>query len=135
MHRSRVSTFLIDVRRNEVDQATTFWAEALGVRTSSPEGEPQFTTLHDAVPGYVTAIQSVDDEPRYHLDIETDDVAAEVRRLVDLGAVEVSSWQGCHTLQAPGGHLLCVIPVHSDPSYFEAHATVRNGPGDAGVPA
>jgi len=114
MHRSRVSTFLIDVRRDDVDRATGFWAGALGVRTSTPRGEPQFTTLEDAVPGYVTAIQSIAGEPRYHLDIETDDVD-----------VEVSSWQGCcHTLEAPGGHLLCVIPVHSDPAYFTEHAIV-----------
>jgi hypothetical protein len=124
MHRSRVSTFLIDVRRDEVDAATTFWSEALGVQTSSPEGEPQFVSLHNAIPGYVAAIQSVDDEPRYHLDIETDDVPAEVARLTELGAVEIASWQGCHTLKAPGGHLFCVIPMHSDPEYFEQHATV-----------
>jgi hypothetical protein len=123
MHRSRVSTFLIDVRRDEVAQATGFWANALGVRTSTPPGEPQFTVLEDAVPGYVTAVQAVDDEPRYHLDIETDDVAAEVARLTALGAQEVSSWQGCHTLRAPGGHLLCVIPVHSDAEEFSARAT------------
>lgn len=124
MHRSRVSTFLIDVERSEVDAAAAFWSKALGVRTSSPEGEPQFISLHDAVPGYVTAIQSVDDEPRYHLDIETDDVPAEVARLTALGAVEIADWQGCHTLRAPGRHLLCVIPVHSDPQYFEQHATI-----------
>jgi predicted enzyme related to lactoylglutathione lyase len=124
MHRSRVSTFLIDVRRDDTDRAATFWAEALGVRTSSPEGEPQYTTLHDGLPGYVLAIQSIDGEPRYHLDIETDDVAAEVERLQDLGAVEVSGWQGCHTLRAPGGHLFCVIPVHSDLASFTEHATI-----------
>jgi hypothetical protein len=122
VHRSRVSTFLIDVQRDEAEQAAGFWARALGVETSTPPGEPQFTVLEDAVPGYVTAIQSIDDEPRYHLDIETDDVAAEVARLVGLGAVEVSSWQGCHTLKAPGGHLFCVIPVHSDPDEFAARA-------------
>ena len=94
MHRSRVSTFLIDVRRDEAAEATGFWASALGVKTSMPPGEPQFTVLEDAIPGYVTAIQSIDDAPRYHLDIETDDVAAEVARLAGLGAVEVSSWQG-----------------------------------------
>ncbi|WP_112241951.1 VOC family protein [Kribbella monticola] len=124
MHRSRVSTFLIDVHRDDVDEARGFWAEALGVRTSSPDGEPQFVTLHHGLPGYVLAIQSIDDDPRYHLDIETDDVDAEVERLLKLGAVEVSSWQGCRTLRAPGGHLLCVIPVHSDPEEFTARATV-----------
>lgn len=119
-----MSTFLIDVRRDDAGRAAGFWASALGVKTSTPPGEPQFTVLEDALPGYVTAIQAIDSEPRYHLDIETDDVDAEVQRLLDLGATEVSSWQGCRTLQAPGGHLLCVIPVHSDPSDFTAHATV-----------
>jgi hypothetical protein len=37
--------------------------------------------------------------------------------------VEVANWQGCHTLRAPGRHLFCVIPVHSDPEYFAQHAT------------
>ena len=93
-------------------------AAALGAPTSSPPGEPQFQTLHESVPGLVVAVQSVDDAARYHVDIETDDVAAEVQRLTELGAVEVSSWQGCRTLAVPGGHLLCVIPVHSDPETF-----------------
>jgi hypothetical protein len=118
MHRSRVSTFLIDVPRDEAAETAAFWSAALGVGAASPPGEPQFITLHEALPGYVLAVQAVDDAPRYHLDIETDDVAAEVARLEGLGAVEVSSWQGCHTLRAPGGHLLCVIPVHSDPDTF-----------------
>ena len=48
-------------------------------------GEAQFTSLPGAFPGLVTAIQAVDDEPRYHVDIETDDVAAETARLVALG--------------------------------------------------
>jgi|SRR5215216_7218165 predicted enzyme related to lactoylglutathione lyase len=124
MHRSRVSTFLIDVRRDDAERAATFWAKALGVKTSTPPGEPQFTSLVDAIPGYVTAIQAIDDEPRYHLDIETDDVDAEAARLRNLGAVEVSSWEGCRTLRAPGGHLFCVIPMHSDPAYFADRATV-----------
>lgn len=119
-----MSTFLIDVRDDERAAADEFWSRALGVPTSSPAGEPQFTVLEGGLPGYVLAVQGVADESRYHLDIETDDVPAEVDRLTALGAVEVSSWQGCHTLRAPGGHLLCVIPVHSDPTYFEQHATV-----------
>ncbi|WP_026876700.1 VOC family protein [Jiangella gansuensis] len=122
MHRSRISTLLIDVPREDAPATTGFWAGALGVATHSPPGEPQFTVLEDAIPGLVTAVQSVDDAPRYHLDIETDEVAAEVSRLAGLGAVEVASWQGCHTLRAPGGHLLCVIPVHSDPEEFAANA-------------
>lgn len=122
MHRSRVSTFLIDVPREQAAESAAFWVEAMGVEAEAEPGEPQFTVLKDALPGFVTAVQAVDDAPRYHLDIETDDVAAEVARLEALGAVEVSNWQGCHTLRAPGGQLLCVIPVHSTPEYFSENA-------------
>ena len=118
MHRSRLSTLLIDAPADEVGASAAFWSAALGVPTHSPPGEPQFHTLEDPVPDLVVAVQSVHAARRYHVDIETDDVAAEVQRLVQLGAVEVSSWQGCHTLEVPGGHLLCVIPVHSDAATF-----------------
>ncbi len=82
-------------------------------------GEEQFTALDGAIPGLIVDIQAVDDEARYHVDIETDDVSAEVARLTALGAKLVSSWLECHTLRAPGGHLLCVVPVHSDPETFQ----------------
>ena len=122
MHRSRVSTFLIDTPHEQASRAAEFWSAALGVPAASPPGEPEFMTLEDGIPGYVVAVQSVDAEPRYHLDIETDDIETEVARLVALGATEVSRWQECRTLQAPGGHLLCVIPVHSDADHFAQHA-------------
>jgi hypothetical protein len=38
--------------------------------------------------------------------------------------VEVSRWLECRTLRVPGGHLVCVIPVHSDVAEFEASAHV-----------
>jgi hypothetical protein len=117
-----VSTFLIDVPKERAGEAVGFWTAALGVAAESEPGEPQYTELKGALPGYVLAVQAVDDEPRYHLDIETDDVAAEVARLAGLGAVEVASWQGCHTMRVPGGQLLCVIPVHSPPEHFAEHA-------------
>ncbi|SDD49912.1 VOC family protein [Auraticoccus monumenti] len=120
MHRSRLSTLLIDVREEEVGAAAGFWSAALGVPAEPVPGEPQFTSLPDAVPGLVTAIQGVADAPRYHLDLETDDVDAETARLVGLGAVELREWAGCRVLQVPGGQLVCVIPVHSDPQEFAA---------------
>lgn len=124
MHRSRFSTLLIDVPRDEVPAATTFWSSAFGVPAQPVPGEEQFTGLPGAFPGLVTAIQSVDDAPRYHIDLETDDLDAETARLIALGAVEIGRWLDCRTLRAPGGHLLCVIPVHSDPEEFQRRATV-----------
>jgi Glyoxalase-like domain len=118
MHRSRLSTLLIDAPTEQAARSAAFWSAALGVDPRAVPGEPQFTSLPAAVPGLVTSVQAVDDQARFHVDIETDDVAAEVARLTDLGAVEESTWQGCHTLRVPGGHLLCVIPLHSDPTAF-----------------
>ena len=122
MHRSRVSTVLIDVAAPDAPAAAAFWSAALGVPARPVPQEEQFTSLPGAVPDLVVAVQAVDDAPRFHLDVETDDVAAETERLLALGAVEVGRWLECRTLRAPGGHLLCVIPRHSDPEVFERHA-------------
>ena len=122
MHRSRVYAILIDAPEAEAASAAAFWSAALGAPAESVPSEPQFTVLHGAVPGLVTAIQAVDDAPRFHIDIETDDIEAEAARLRALGAVQISQWLECHVLRAPGGHLLCVLPVHSDLDTFKAHA-------------
>jgi hypothetical protein len=129
MHRSRVYGIFIDVAASEASRAATFWSAALGVPARPVAGEEQFTTLVDALAELVTAVQAVDDTARYHLDIETDDVDAEVARLLHLGATEVSRWLDCHVLRAPGGHLLCVIPVHSGMQFFLSHAQTW-GSGD-----
>jgi predicted enzyme related to lactoylglutathione lyase len=129
VHRSRLSTILIDVPSADVRAARRFWSGALGVEARPVPGEEQYTTLVDALPGLVTAIQEIHDgAPRFHVDIETDDVAAETARLTALGAVEIGGWLDCRTLRVPGGHLLCVIPVHSPRDEFEAAAQVRATP-------
>jgi Glyoxalase-like domain len=123
MHRSRVYALLIDTPNDEAAGAVAFWSAALGVPAKALDPEPQFITLEGALPGLVTAVQAVDDAPRFHLDIETDDVDAETARLVGLGAVEVSQWQACRILRVPGGHLVCVLPVESAPDVFDAQST------------
>ncbi|PWR04896.1 glyoxalase/bleomycin resistance/dioxygenase family protein [Micromonospora acroterricola] len=122
MHRSRVCALLIDAPEAEAGRAAEFWSAALGVSTTSDPTEPQFIGLHGALPGLVTAVQAVDDAPRFHLDIESDDVAAETERLIALGATEVSRWLECRILRVPGGHLVCVLPVSSPPEVFAAQA-------------
>ncbi|MEU6715379.1 VOC family protein [Nonomuraea sp. NPDC046802] len=124
MHRSRVYALLIDTPGPEAARATAFWAAAFGATAEPLPGYEQFTSLHGAMSGPLAAVQSVDDEPRMHIDFETDDVEAETARLLALGASEVGRWQECVTLRAPGGHLLCVLPVESDRAVFEAEAKV-----------
>jgi Glyoxalase-like domain len=122
VHRSRLSVVLIDVPLGDVPAATAFWSAALGVPARPGAGEEQFTSLPGALAGLDLAIQAVDDRARYHIDVETDDVDAETARLTGLGAVEINRWLDCHVLRAPGGHLLCVIPRHSDPELFDREA-------------
>lgn len=124
MHRSRLSTILIDVPTAEVPAAVRFWSSALGVPTQSPPGEPQFTGLIGALPDMTLAVQAVDDLPRFHVDIETDDLDAETARLIGLGAVEINRWLDCRIMRVPGGQILCVIPRHSDDEVFLKHAHV-----------
>jgi len=122
MHRSRLVGFLIDTPAARANAETDFWSAALGATTYPAPGEEQFTVLVGAVPGLFTVVQAVDDAPRYHVDIETDDLTAEVARLTALGAEFVSRWKDAFTLRTPGGHLLCVVPVHSDPETFASSA-------------
>ncbi|AJZ82511.1 MULTISPECIES: VOC family protein [Streptomyces] len=124
MHRSRVYAVLIDAPKAEAARATAFWSAALGVTAEPFAPEPQFTTLHEALPGLVTAVQAVDDAPRIHLDFETDDVEAETARLLALGAEQIAQWQECRVLRVPGGHVMCVLPLETDPETFRAQANV-----------
>jgi hypothetical protein len=119
MHRSRLVGVLFDTPAAQVGPEVDFWSQALGSPTYSPPGEEQFTALVGAVPDFFTVVQAVDDDaPRCHVDIETDDLAAEVARLTALGAEPVARWKDAFTLRSPAGHLLCVVPVHSDPETF-----------------
>ncbi|MDG6110358.1 VOC family protein [Dactylosporangium aurantiacum] len=122
MHRSRLFGIFVDLPAADAPTAATFWSTALGGHPEVVAGEEHFTILRGAVPDLVVGVQTVDDAPRYHVDIETDDVDAEVARLCAAGAVEVSRWLECHVLRAPGGQLLCVIPVHSDRALFDREA-------------
>ena len=56
-------------------------------------------------------IQRVDHESLVHLDIETDDIAAEVARLTKLGAKVVERLERWVVLAAPTGQRFCVVKV------------------------
>lgn len=122
MHRRRLFGIYLDTPRASAPEAVTFWSAALGA-TPYVEDE-SYTRLTGAHDGIAIEVQAVDDEPRYHLDIETDDVEAEAARLIALGATVVARPPGWFVLRAPSGHLLCVVAVQSEPGYFEANSTV-----------
>ncbi|MFE7416873.1 VOC family protein [Rhodococcus sp. NPDC057529] len=80
----------------DVDRAVRFWTEALGLTASPPVGDNDFTNLTRPDGRPVLAIQQsehdAEPEPRLHLDLharDSEDQAAEIERLVGLGAQRV----------------------------------------------
>jgi hypothetical protein len=59
----------------------------------------------------IVQIQRVDHESRVYIDIETDDIAAEVTRLERLGAKVVDRLERWVVMQAPTGQRFCVVRV------------------------
>ncbi len=110
MHHSRLVGFVIDCQGGDLEQATHFWARALGKEVKTPEPEsPTYRELKTAPDEPVLLLQQVDHPSRVHLDIETDDVEAEATRLEGLGAKRIAKVQTWWVMEAPTGHRFCVV--------------------------
>jgi predicted enzyme related to lactoylglutathione lyase len=110
MHRSRLAGFIVDCRTDDLEQAATFWGAALGLplQPEAEQSSPKYRKLMTS-DGLNIEVQIVEHESRVHLDIETDDIAAEVRRLEALGAKRVASVKTWCVMQAPTGQRFCVV--------------------------
>ena len=115
MHRSRLSVVLIDCPLEKMDAGVEFWSHALGKALLLPDDPSSpYVGLEGKYGNLQVGLQSIDGESRVHLDIETDDVEAEVQRLEAIGArckEQVESWW---VMEAPSGHVFCVVPPQSD---------------------
>ncbi len=110
MHKSRLAGFIIDCQTDDLDAAATFWAGALGMGVGQPSGvDNTYVELDDPSRNLHIEVQSVDHASRVHLDIETDDIEAEVRRLEALGATRVKQLHTWWVMQAPTGQRFCVV--------------------------
>jgi predicted enzyme related to lactoylglutathione lyase len=110
VHKSRLAGFIIDCQTEDLDAAARFWSAAFGlkVRASVPS-EPLYRTLDTAPGDPHLEVQQVTHPSRVHLDIEADDIEAEVRRLEQLGAQRVASVATWVVMQAPTGQRFCVV--------------------------
>jgi predicted enzyme related to lactoylglutathione lyase len=110
MHKSKLAGFIIDCQTDELQAAAAFWGAALGmpVRALSPK-EAQYVELVDPRGHLHIEVQSVPHASRVHLDIETDDIEAEVRRLESLGAKRIAQIRTWWVMEAPTGQRFCVV--------------------------
>jgi predicted enzyme related to lactoylglutathione lyase len=115
MHKSKLAGFIIDCRTNDLVAAADFWASALGMPARElPGSEGEFyRRLDDAKHGLHIEVQKVDHPSRVHLDIEANDVEAEVQRLEKLGAKRVQAVQTWWVMEAPTGQRFCVVRASS----------------------
>ena len=123
MHKSRLGGLIIDCETDDLAAATEFWTRALGLAVRpSADGDDatRYVALDTAPDEPYIELQRVDHPSRVHLDIEADDVDAEVRRLEALGATRVASVRDWWVLEAPTGHRFCVVPAER--SDFAARA-------------
>ena len=116
MHRSRINGILIDCNVEDIDAAARFWAAALGRRVDPehPGTRGPYRMLETPPDEIAVQIQRVDHESRIHLDIETDDIAAEVARLEKLGATVDTRKERWVVMRAPSGQCFCVVRVQRD---------------------
>jgi predicted enzyme related to lactoylglutathione lyase len=113
MHQSRLCAVLIDCKTSNTDEAARFWSEALGraVDSKHPGTRGNYRMLETPPDEPIVQIQRVDHESRVHIDIETDDIPAEVTRLEKLGAKVVDRLERWVVMQAPTGQRFCVVRV------------------------
>ena len=107
MHRSRLCSIGIDCQNADPAEAAKFWSAALGRPVAEVEGT--YAMLEDRVNQPLMFVQSVSHASRVHLDIEADDVEAEVARLEALGAKRVEQVKSWWVLEAPTGQRFCVV--------------------------
>lgn len=128
MHKSRLGVVVIDCRSDDLRRDADFWAGALGAPADPAGGTPEdpyiaLSTQDDQVR---VLLQAVDHPSRVHLDIETDDIEAEVARLEKLGARALGAVKTWVVMEAPSGQRFCVVrPQRPD---FDAAATAWPDP-------
>ncbi len=117
MHKSRLAAMVIDCEVEDIETANRFWGQALGYALKPSDESWADKYVHLKVPDDQphVLIQKVSHSSRVHLDIETDNIEAEVKRLESLGARTVEHFPRWVVMEAPTGHRFCVVnPQRAD---------------------
>jgi len=111
MHKSQLAGLIIDCQTDDIDQAAAFWSVALGLKAEAdPRADESIYRHLETRPEDVhIEVQKVDHGSRVHLDIETDNIGAEVARLESLGASHIANIHSWVVMEAPTGQRFCVV--------------------------
>jgi hypothetical protein len=111
-HHTRLVQVCIDSPVAAHDREVGFWRALLPGRWLDSPAREFAGKWHDDDGSPLQLLFQRLDEPdgpvRAHLDLGTDDVPADVVRLLDLGATDIGSGRGWHALRDPAGLPFCV---------------------------
>lgn len=114
-HHSRLSTLMIDCLDEHFDEALIFWAAALGLPPARrPRAGQRYVTLGEIPGPLFVRLQRVESDPGYHLDVETDDLPAERRRMEAAGAQTKYRIKRWWVLEDSSGNAFCLIRPESE---------------------
>ncbi|NIA67104.1 VOC family protein [Pelagibius litoralis] len=117
MHKSRLTAVVLDCQSDDFERDVQFWGEALGWPAAPLRDgqDPRYRDLKTPSEHPKLLLQQVDHPSRAHIDIETDDIEAEVSRLEALGAKRIAQVKTWWVMEAPSGHRFCVVrPQRAD---------------------
>jgi len=112
MHKSRIGEITIDCQTDDLTEAVEFWTAALGLKAKRYDESIITGYALETAPNEIDInLQAVDHPSRVHIDIETDDIEAEVARLEKLGAKKLRKGARWWVMEAPTGHRFCVVGI------------------------
>lgn len=116
MHKSKLVAAILDCETDDLTVAARFWSEALGRKPSSTDdpASAKYVSLGSGKEELLLMVQKVPHPSRVHIDIETDNVDAEVARLEALGAKRIEKIKTWWVMEAPTGHRFCVVRPQRD---------------------
>ncbi len=111
-HRSAVYQVCVDIPSQQYDAEARFWAEVMGASMEVLPARPEFSWLRGehqfALDVLLQRLDSPSGKVTAHLDLGTNDRAAEVARHVVLGGVQLVTEQFWTTMRDPTGLVYCI---------------------------
>ena len=107
MHKSSLGAVIVDCKTDDLEAEAQFWVGALGGKIGRRD-ERYIEILGDPAEPRVI-LQKVEHPSWIHIDIESDDIEAEVKRLEGLGASVVEKMERWTVMEAPSKHRFCII--------------------------
>jgi predicted enzyme related to lactoylglutathione lyase len=123
-HRSRLAILLLDLPSESHAAGLDFWSGATGHPVEHSPAAEQWASLGSFADGFHLEVQrtGAGTPPRWHVDVETDDIQAEVARLEALGATRHRDMGRFWQMLDPAGLVFCVVGVQTGAA-FEKYAT------------